>query len=191
MTMTYAIIQPPFTLKFREMPKKELKTYFVWFHDVLPQRVDQLARAVQQTAGYEAWQADFSPASLELLGSWFAAQVETRPRTQEEIQEIASRSSFTINISGENLTNYTFSLAMDVGMYLSLVFMENHSALRWDQLFGSKQNAHYGQPVLMGFGKVPFNPVWMLVTLAYGVVSKRRNGGSLRELYDIWARMIK
>jgi len=189
--MTYAIIQPPFTLNFREMSKKELKDYFAWFQDVLPQRLDELSRAVQKTPGFETWQADFTPASLELLGRWFATQVETRPRTQDEIQEIESRLLFPIEVSGEDLTNRTFSFAVDTGMYLSQVFLKNHASLRWDQPFGNKKFVDYGQPVLEGFGAAPFNPARMLVTLAYGIFGKRKDGSSLRNLYDIWAKMIK
>lgn len=172
------------------MSKKELKDYFAWFQDMIPQRLDELRNAVQQTPGFESWQADFTPASLDLLGNWFASQVETRSRTKDEIQEIEDHSSFPIEVPGEDLTNRTFSLTMDMGMYLSQVFLNNYPMLRWDQKFGNKKDADYGQPVLIGFGSVPFNPVWMLVTLAYGVVSKRKTGKSLRDLYDIWAKMI-
>ena len=189
--MSYTTIKPPFTLDFGEMSKKELKEYFAWFQNILSQRLDELTSAVKQTPGFETWQADFTPASLDLLGDWFYAQVETRPRTQEEIQEITSRSSFPIEVPGEDLTNRTFSLAMDLGMYLSQVFLKSYPALRWDQQFGGKKNADYGQPVLVGFGVVPFNPVWILVTLAYGVASKRKTGKRLREIYDIWAKLIR
>jgi hypothetical protein len=60
--------------------------------------------------------------------------------------------------------------------------------LQWEQQFGNKKDADYGQPVLVGFGPVAFNPVRLMVTLAYGVVSKKKTGKSLRELYDIWAK---
>lgn len=189
--MTYVTIQPPFTLKFREMSKSELKKYFEWFRNILPQRLDGLTRVVRATPGFEEWEADFSPISLELLGAWFAAQVETRARTQGEIHEIENRSPFSIEVPGYDLTNRTFSIAMDVAMYLSQIFLRSHPALRWDQPFGSKKFIDYGQPVLIGFGAAPFNPVRMLVTLAYGIASKRENGKGLRELYDIWARMVK
>ena len=189
--MTYAIIQPPFTLKFREMSKKELKNYFAWFQDILPQRLNELTCAIHDTTGFEVWKPDFTPVSLELLGCWFVAQVETRPRTQDEIQEIASRSVLPIEIPENDLTNRTFSLAIDVGMYLSQVFLKPHQAVRWDQPLGNKNFVDYGQPVLIGFGTVPFNPVRMLVTLSYGVVSKKDSGKSLRDLYDIWAKMIE
>ena len=76
--MPYATIQPPFTLKLREMPKKELHRYYQWFMDVLPQRVNELAEAVRQTPGFETWRADCTSGSLDGLGEWFAGQVEVR-----------------------------------------------------------------------------------------------------------------
>lgn len=189
--MTYEITQPPFTLKFREMSKKELKDYFDWFQKVLPQRLDELTRAVKQTPGFASWQPDLAPASLDLLGDWFALQVETRSRQRNEIEEIESRSAYPIEVPGEELTNRTFSLAMDIGMYLSQVFIENNSSLRWEQPFGNKKFVDYGQPVLAGFGAAPFNPIRMLITLAYGVASKKEGGKGLRELYDIWSKLIR
>jgi tyrosyl-tRNA synthetase len=52
--MPYATIQPPFTLKLREMPKKELHRYYHWFTEVLPQRIEELAAAVRKTPGFES-----------------------------------------------------------------------------------------------------------------------------------------
>ena len=189
--MSYSTIQPPFTLKFREMSKKELKEYFEWFQGILPQRLDELARAVKETPSFEDWKPDFTPVSLDLLGNWFVTQVETRLRTQDEIQEIESRSANPIEVPDEELTNRTFSIAMDIGMYLSKVFLTNHPSLRWDQTFGNKKSIDYGQPVLTGFGVAEFNPVHMMVTLAYGLASKKKTGSRLRELYDIWSKMIR
>lgn len=189
--MTYSIIQPPFTLNFKEMSKKELKNYFNWFHGILPSRLDELKRAVQVTSGYELWSGNFAPESLNLLGEWYAIQVETRPRTNEEIAEIENRLTFPIAIPKVDLTKRTFSLAMDVGMYLSQVFLKNHSGLHWDQPLNNKKFVDYGRPVLLGFGVVPFNPVRMVITLGYSIASKDENGKGLRELYDIWVNMIR
>ncbi|RTL25777.1 MAG: hypothetical protein EKK47_22650 [Burkholderiales bacterium] len=189
--MDYKILQPPFTLKFREMSKKELKDYFDWFQKVLPQRLDELTKAVREVPGFDSWQPDLTPASLELLGDWFALQVEMRPRTQDEIEEIESRSVNRIEIPSEELTNRTFSCAMDIGMYLSQVFLTSYPSLRWEQSFGNKKYIDYGQPVLTGFGAAPFNPVRMLVTFAYGVASKKNSGKGLREIYDIWSKLIR
>lgn len=189
--MTYPIIQPPFTLKFREMSRKELKDYFRWFMEVIPDRIRELTAAVHETPGFQLWLADKTPSSLEMLGEWFASQVDVRPRTQEEIQEIKGRLSFPIEISGTELTNKTFSLAMDIGMYVSQVFLHNHPVLHWDQEFGSKRYVDYGQPVLAPFTPAPFNPVRMMVTLAYGFADKSRTGRRLHEIYENWSKKVQ
>ncbi len=189
--MPYATIQPPFTLKFREMSKQELKDYFRWFFDVLPERNRVVAEAVQETPGFESWQPDQTPASLDKLGEWFATQVEARQRTQQERREITSQSSYPIEIPDDELTNRTFSLAMDVGMYLSQVLQKSNPSLRWQQPLNDKKFADYGQPVLMGFGPVPLNPVRIAVTLAYGLITKKQSGKRLRELYDYWAKQVR
>src|SRR5579871_132760 len=114
--MPYVTIQPPFTLKLREMPKKELHRYYQWFMDVLPQRIKELSAAVRETPGFESWQPDCTPASLDVLGQWFTGHVETRSRTQKELQAIKDRLVFPMDIPADELTNRTLSLAMDIGM---------------------------------------------------------------------------
>lgn len=170
------------------MSKKELVDYFSWFMGIIPERLSELASAVRQTPGFEAWQPDKSPASLEALGVWLASQVETRPRTDEELQDIKSRSLYPIDVSDKELTDKTFSLAVDTGMYLSQVFLQNHPSLRWNQEFGNKKFIDYGQPVLVEFGFGPLNPVQIMVTLAYGLAKRTRTGRRLGEVYDVWAK---
>jgi hypothetical protein len=192
-TIPYSTIQPPFTLKFWEMSKKQLREYYKWFKEMIPQRVNILANAVRASPGFQDWQPDYTPDSLNALGSWFATQVETRPRTQEERQELAGSSRNPIEAPSRELTNRTFSLALDIGMYLSQVFLRNHPSLKWDQPFGSKKFIDYGQPVLVGgfAGDIPWNPVGIAVTLAYGLADRSYTGERLREVYDKGAGMIK
>ena len=189
--MAYQIIQPPFTLKFREMSKKDLRDYYQWFMDIMPERVNELTNAVRQTVGFKPGNPTSRLLPWKRWGIGLASQVETRPRTDEELQEIKSRSSYPIDVSGKELTNRTFSLAMDTGMYLSQVFLQNCPSLRWNQEFGNKKFIDYGQPVLIEFTSAPFNPVRMMVTLAYSLISKTRTGQGLRELYDIWAKLVR
>jgi hypothetical protein len=189
--MPYTTIQPPFTFKFREMSKTELRDYYKWYHDVMPQRIDILASAIKDTPGYEHWKPDHSPASLVMLGKWLASQVEKRPRTTTEVNEISARSPYPIDIADWELTNRPFSLAIDVGMYFSQVLLRNFPSLRWEQPFGSKKFIDYGQPVLTGFGPMFFNPVQIMVTLAYGLAKEKHRGERLAELYGVWAKMVK
>jgi len=189
--MSYNTIQPPFTLKFREMPPGELKNYFHWFLEAIPQRVDELARAVTQSETGAGWEPNFTPTSLGPLGNWFARQVETRQRTDEELDEIKDRSPSPIEIPDKELTNRTFSLAMDVGMYLSQVLLKNYPSLQWEQPLENKKFADYGQPVIVGFGSVPLNPVRIVTTLAYGIATRKQTGKRLPELYDYWSKQVR
>lgn len=189
--MPYTTIQPPFALKFRELPKQELQRYFQWFLGVIPQRLNQLAEEVSQSPGFETWRADYSPASLDRLGEWFANKIETRNRTKDEVQTIESRLVFPMEIPGEELTNHTFSLAIDIGMYFSQVLLKNYPSLKWELPVHDKKFADYGQPLLTGFGPVSLNPVRISVTLAYGLASKNKSGKRLRELYDYWANHVR
>jgi hypothetical protein len=156
------------------MPKKELNRYFEWFDGVLPERLSKLAKAVQSTPGYESWQPDERPASLDLLGQWFVAQIAVRPRSENEIKNIEDKTKFPIGVPSEELTDHTLSLAMDIGMYLSRVFLKNQPSLKWEQPLANKKFIDYGQPVLVAFKPGPFNPVRMVVTFAYGVVSQKK-----------------
>lgn len=188
--MSYTTIQPPFTLNLREMPKKELDRYFQWFMDVLPQRVKGLAEAVRETPGFETWRPDCTPASLDTLGQWFAGQVETRKRTQDELQKIRTQQQFPVDIPEDELTNRTYSLAMDIGMYLSQVFLKNFPFLKWEQPKGDKRFVDYGQPSLAGFGTVTLSPVAVAVTLAYGLAKKTKTGKRLHDVYNYWAQRV-
>ena len=53
--MAYKALKPPFTLTFREMSKEDLRDYFRWFMGVIPERTEELAKALGQTPKYGAW----------------------------------------------------------------------------------------------------------------------------------------
>lgn len=188
--MTYHLIQPPFSLRFQEMSRRELKAYYEWFLGVIAARLIELAHAVSDSPGFDGWELNYTPASLELLGEWFASQVAQRQRTPGEMEDIRNRLTFPIEIPDRQLTNRTFSLAVDVGIYLSQVFLRNHPSLSWKHDLENKKFADYGQPVLVGFA-VPLNPVAVSLVLAYGLASNRQTGKRLRELYDSWSQQIR
>lgn len=185
--MSYSIVQPPFTLKFREMTKLELGAYADWFHRSAPARIAELTREVQRAREHRDWLPSTSPASLDVLDAWFPSHVETRPKSREELEETRSKLSFPIEIPDEQLTNRTFSLAMDIGMYFAQVVLANLPGTRWDQLFENRKFVDYGQPVIMGFGAVPLNPIRIVVMNAYGI--SRGQPSRIRGIHDWWARM--
>ena len=189
--MTYHIIQPPFSLKFREMTRAQLQEYYAWFMDILPERIRQLERTVRDHPEFGSWTPDSTVESLESLGAWFATQIETRSKTADELEDVRARLTFPVDVPGDALTNRTLSLAMDIGMYFSQVMMKAVPSARWAQPLANKKFADYGQPVLMGFGRVPLNPVRILVALAYGIANGKQTGNRLRSLCETWAGMAR
>jgi hypothetical protein len=191
--MAYQLIQPPPPYgPFRERSQDELKDYFSWFFAVMDERINELMSAVKGTNGFQIWRPDYSPASLDSLGDWFVGEVETRPRTQEEINKIADSMKFPalIPISERTLSERTLSLTIDVAMYFGKVLQKNYPSLRWDQRLRGKSFADYGQPVLVGFGRIPLNPVRIVHTTALRIATNSPRSKSLRDLYDYWIQKI-
>jgi hypothetical protein len=185
----YPPVQFPFDNSLTEMSKRELRKYFEWFTRVIPERIGVLSRSVRSTPGFESWQEDYTADSLNALGSWFAAHIEVRPRTQEEREEVLARLAFPVEVPESALSPVTFAICFDVGMYLSQVFIKNHASLHWGQEFLTKRYIHNGKPVILGFSDA-FEPVWMMLVLANRIVNGKATGLGLRELYDTWIGMI-
>jgi len=177
------------------MSKEDLIKYYTWYLDIMPERLNILVNVVKASKGYENWKPDYSPESLEKLGQWFYENVENRKRTDEEKVEIYNRAPDwfrSVQIQDTELTNKTFSLAIDIGMYLANVFLKNNNSLKWEHFTnGKKIDIDYGQPVLIGFGSDTFNPTHITITLAYGIARKNKTGNRLKELYETWIKFIK
>jgi hypothetical protein len=75
-------------------------------------------------------------------------------------------------------------------MYLSQVLLKAYPSLKWDQALKNKKFVDYGQPVLLGFGRVPLNPVGIVVSLAYGLVRNWKSEKALRGLFDVWSTLV-
>lgn len=190
----YEIISPPFSLDFKNMSKKELQGYYEWYISIIPERLDILTNTVKSTNGHEDWIPDFTPESLDELGQFFFENVETRKKTKKEIKNIYNNAPDwfkNVEVDDWELSDRTFSLAIDIGIYLSQVFIKNHSELSWKHVLkGRKDYISYGQPVLNGFGSDEFDPTNICITLAYGLARKNKTSKRLRELYDTWTRFI-
>lgn len=190
----YKLLSPPIPLDFQNRSKDELKTFYSWYIKAIPERMEQLLSCITSTNGYEDFVLDYSPESLGKLGEWFYSQIGTRQRTEKEKNEIYQESPEwfkQIPIEEWELTNQTFSLAIDIGMYFAKVLTNNNTTLEIKHcITGRKDYIGYGQPVITGFkNKMEFNPSHMMTTLAYGFASQKQKGNRLKELYDIWIKM--
>lgn len=191
--MPYEIIRPPFSLSFTEMSRKELRGYFDWVLRHIRQRIDVLATAVTETPGFEDWQPDRTPDSLLALGKWFGTQVETRELTPQEKErhELENQRTFPVDMPEWELTNRTYSIAFDVGIYFSQVLHAAFPSLKWELPLSSKRFAYYGQPCLGKFGRTLLNPVAIAIVIASSFADGEPNDGRLRELFDVWAQDVE
>jgi hypothetical protein len=187
----YRVVRPPFEKDFQEMTLDELRSYFEWFLEIVPERVKEMADEVRRAPGFEGWMPDCSPESLDLLGQWYASHVERRPTSSQEMAQMRAglRGKMPDSIlPTEQLTDRTYSLAFDVGTYLSQVFVKNCPGASWQQIREDKEMNDYGQPVLVGMGPLPCSPLLLATVLAHGLAKKTKKPERLRELYEIWSQ---
>ncbi|MFZ6768534.1 hypothetical protein ACO0LM_15860 [Undibacterium sp. Di26W] len=178
---------------FWAMDKNQLKEFYEWFMSSLPYCLEELMQLVVGTPGFEDWNADDSPDSLNGLGDWFAMQVETRELSQDELQAIKATLISPIEIQTWTLTDETKSLALYVGMYYGEVAIKNNPLLKWEQsvqMAGKKKMVDYGQPVVAGGNFVPTNPVRVAHVFANGIASGGQTGRRLREVYESRAKLV-
>ena len=173
------------------MSADELRGYRRWFLEIIPSRVIELQGAVNSDPNFRDWKPDHSRASVETLGMWLSQQIETRPRTTEEIDRIKGRAAFDFDVSAVELTNRTFSLAMDAGMYFGETLRNYCPRLEWDQPLKDKKFADFGQMVLTGFGRATLNPVRIAVTFCYGIALGSQTAKRFDEIYEYWSRLAK
>jgi hypothetical protein len=177
-------------LNYADLPKSELRDFHARFLGALDERTLLLADLVRSDDA--SWVADLTPESLDTLHSWFVPKVKTRPKTEVEIctDELKTRSG--IPIPPITLTDVTFSLAADIGMYVARIMTSLYPHLRWKLPLGSKSFIDYGQPVLEGFrGKVPLNPVRIATVVAWKIAYGEARPFELRETFDVWRRDVQ
>lgn len=188
--MIYNKVWIPVADDWTHLTKSELRKFFSWVLETIPERVNELEVAVRSTPGYEKWTANFTPESLDALGEWFYGRVEARSRTGEEFSEIERLVPTWLDVPDYILTDVTVSIAYDVGMYLGQVLSRNHDSVRWTQHLGSKNSVDYGQPVLEGFGKAKFNPIRIAQVIAIQMTQGNQDGSRLRSIYELWRGFI-
>ena len=167
----------PITTAFASAASNELERFYAGFMLNKPYCLDELIQTVWQTPGYEQWSADFSRASLDALGEWFAARI----RNVETLK----------NAAVGDLSDEEKALAVAVGMYYGEVAVRNNPQLGWHQLKGNKKQADYGQPVISESGKLPTNPVRVAHAFACGIADGSKAAVRLRETYDYWMQLIR
>ncbi|MCC7171885.1 MAG: hypothetical protein IT459_15680 [Planctomycetes bacterium] len=183
----YQPVAVPFARPFEDLSSTELVHYGAWFHDVAPARVQELTRAVTTTPGFESWLPDNTPASLGMLSRWFAGQAELRQLTPTEVGRLTAAAHIPGTVPQTDLTERTYSLAFDIGMYFSQVALSSIPGVRWTQQCDERRDADFGQPVLIGFGRSSLNPVRIARVHARRLLDGKPS--DLQDVLGVWAKL--
>ncbi len=191
----YEFAQPPVNVPFDEMPRAQARQHFNWFVTQIPERLDVLSRTLSANGG-ETVCLDFSPESLERLGSWFDKHIESRPMSQDELaQENAVLPEWFIKLGDREdwiLTDETLSLCSDIGIYFGEVMRYQYPVLNWDYVKSGRKFIDYNRPVIAPIkGLIErMCPQQVVVRLAM----KCAEGGNAQELmrmrWEYWSNLM-
>lgn len=187
--MAYVLVGSPLKLDFAAMSREQLKEYRARFESIAGDRVEALKAEVRATSGYEHWQADLSLRSLDLLATWMASNVEITPETIGTTKPIAL-SGNVVDVSAEELTPRSYSIATDVGFYLLFVTLNGNKALYLHQDIKTQRHVEYGHVVVAGFPKnLVMNPIRITTNICYRIVQGEEDAHALRQTYEKWQSM--
>ncbi len=175
------------------MPRAQLRAFRDWFMLQIPIRLGVLEQVVRSTAGFEQWTPDFSEASLRTLGQWFIGQVEKRDVTPEEkAAALSSPGNERLQIVPTyQLTNKSYSLAIDVAMYWGETLRRSLENVTWQQYIGGKTMSDYGHVILQAPGTASCDPLHLAIIQVHKVFSGTRTDlGRLDTLFLFWRKVL-
>jgi len=170
--------------------KAERKEFGKWFMENKERRLDMIIDLVKTTEGYEHWQGDFSPESLKLLSSWYEKVIEFRPLSEREkkIQSEVPPLKFDIEPVETILTDLSYAIVCDVGIYFGEVFVRNWPQTYWSQYFPRGKNYMFeGHMVIMGFKfKKVLNPIWVMHIMSGHIKDNTYKHEDMFHLYNVY-----
>jgi hypothetical protein len=181
---------PTRALEFRDLPRDQIRDYFLWFTSRLKERVEILTSQVRADPSFGEWKPDYRFGSLHDLGRWFRTRSRFRGRTARELLELEARFPALAPISEEALTLETFAVAADVGIYLGEALRYRHPTLRWEPVLRAKKSVDYGQPVLFGFPHSHMNPVEIAIIAAMKLARGEGEDSILTDRFTLWSSLM-
>jgi hypothetical protein len=181
----YQLFSPPVAFPLWKLRARQARQYYDWFQSQIPVRLEELRRLVEPYGV----PLDYKRETLPALGRWFELQVETRPRTPEEMaaERLKEPAWLEGYVTPWVLTERTFSICIDTGIYFAELLRHFHPALRWDLVLKPKNDVDFHEPVLVGFpNRVRFNPTRILMVLAFKVVDGESMAPEFPRLLRTW-----
>lgn len=192
--LDYKMQIPPFEFSsFEALTPKQAKEIFQWYVNDIPFRLKQLQTCLDEETGGEI-RLTKSKESLGPIWDWFSDTIQTRIRSESELQEeikaVPEWLYPAIIADNEKLALESSVVGMDIAIYFAEVFIKHHSGINWGYFTKPKSRVSVNEPVLLGFMKgIDMNPRRIVDTLMWQAVKKTGNDG-LVETYKIWENFV-
>ena len=204
--LDYEILIPPLTKPMSEFSSAETKTFFDWYMNEVPKRIEYVAVMCSKYLDINPSNMDLSPESLTHIWQWFLeiAEIERTPNSQlkhikEQYKDFPfSFSEYLVNESKEQFSLKTEYIIRDIGMYMGQVFVHNNPRIHWGYYEKPKTDFFVNVPLLLGFEdssftppfKCGFEPIHMVGVQAAHIWDKTQKNEDLFLLYQHWMQMI-
>ena len=167
----YELFIPPGQLGEKtpaEWSSSEATAYAEWVHSCRHGRVKGLIR-------YFGMDESASPSALlGPIGEGAAAALNREPFSKQG-----------------RLTNLGYALAADMGLLVAAALQQGFPRLTWDIVQKPKSDVSFNQPVLVGFGSVPLDPIQVSTTQAFGIVRGSRDGTAWQRVFEYWSTLAQ
>lgn len=150
--MDYPLMDPPDYKPYDDMTRAEAKKHLEWYVNQIPERLELLRNAFEETGGGKKEKLDYSVESLRTIWEWFIPLVTIEPKTTVEIEKEANLLPRGATRNLEKLSIGTLAIAMDIAIYYAEVFIRTCKEVKWGLAKSrSKNYINYNRPVLLGF----------------------------------------
>jgi len=149
---------------FWEMPWQRAEKFTRWFAESAPVRIRTLGGFVQSSPGFEAWRADCSRHSFEVLGVWFLQTVALRHSHKEDARSVPKPKRVGFDEPGpgsqtpqRDTTKVRWeysdralarSVLADIGTYMAECLRSAVPTCRWARC-KDKKDMNFNQPLLL------------------------------------------
>ena len=197
--LEYDISILPILKSFEEFNSIEAEMYFKWFTGQLKDRIIYLQK-------FSNVSLDYSENSLIDIWNWFLknAKIEVTPRSKmnDEKNRLKGYSKeiaeAVLAEQSKQFSLETEYIMRDIAMYLGEVFVKNNPSISWGYHMNVKVNSFANMPLLVGFEDRNFDPpfeanmepIHMVHVQACNIFDNSQNEKDLKNLYEIWQRMI-
>lgn len=202
----YNILIPPITKPVVEFSAAETASYFAWFIEQIPGRIEYMACQCSKQLGISRSKIDMEPDSLKYVWRWFLgiAEIERTPNQKlEHLIGIYSKYPYAIQEyllrnHKEQFSLQTEYILLDIGMYMGEVFIKNNPVLYWGYFTEPRTDFSVNKPVLLGFADsrftppflTEFDPIHMVGVQAANIWDNTQNENDLLNLYYKWKKLI-